>query len=485
MVPTLASTLVVASFACGASAQEHPEKPRLELGSFTLSPEVDVRLRGEVRRDPADFVVPVGALAVPEGAWAVLSRARLGLTVERGPLLAKITLQDARAMGEGAPALAFGGSVAPPAFGPYEAFVEARSSAAVPSFVRLGRQAVEWGEGRLLGVADFSPTGRSLDAVRARGVVGDLEIEGLAALLVAPSVTTATNGIAPRTDGRTGTQLFGIRAAYTVAPALKLELFGFARVADGAAPAGTRARDTFTLSRASGETFTASLRVSGRTNDVSYGIEGAAQSGSPNGETTTTVDGPVVPSATSVAAFSVSGHVDWHIPRGWLSPTVRVLGGYATGDSNRADGRHTQFDPLLPDTQRWHGAFDLFGFSNLADLGGQLALSPSSLVTATLGYRHARLAEARGDWVGSTLVTLGRANRDTSGSLGHELSAKLEVTPLPGLTFALSYAALVYGDGAKAVWEARRAEQMPGVVALSDAPSLAHYAFTEARLRFP
>ena len=57
--------------------------------------------------------------------------------------------------------------------GSHEAWVEARTSSARPWFLRIGRQALTWGDGRLLGGADWSPVGRALDAARAHAAIGD------------------------------------------------------------------------------------------------------------------------------------------------------------------------------------------------------------------------------------------------------------------------------------------------------------------------
>src|SRR6266851_4058266 len=92
------------------------------------------------------------------------------------------------------------------------AYVEAHSPETHPSYVRIGRQEVTWGEGRLLGASDWLLVPRAFDAARARLVVRQLDIEALAVLLVPPeALPPDQSGAAPRVPGSentTGAQLY-------------------------------------------------------------------------------------------------------------------------------------------------------------------------------------------------------------------------------------------------------------------------------------
>lgn len=471
-----AAVLAVLAAEGAAAAQERREPPRFTAGDYTFLPEIDVRIRGEGRNHAPDFEVPRRL----EDTWGVLTRARVGVAVERDFLRAKVTLQDARYVGRNTASL-----VVPTTFGPYEAYAEATTSAARPSFVRIGRQPVEWGEGRLLGVADFSPTGRSLDAVRARGVLGDFEIEGLAALVTAPT----SQVVDPRfsedvalAPSRSGTQLVAARVGYTFAPLLTVEAFGFARWADtqpafasvGSQTAIPSTISTFAHRRARSDIYTASLRISGRDDALSYGLEGSVQAGSANDYETW----------KPVSAFAFSGRVERRFASVRLRPTLRALGGYASGGERGGALHH--FDPLLPDTQRWHGRFDLFGFSNLADVGGQIEIAPTPWLGLNAGYRYAHLANAKGEWVTGYLDSVGAPRDAGSGALGNEVSFGLDLEPVPGLTFAASYAFLALGESGRAAY-ADRARQggYLGNVGDDIAPSATHYLFLQTRVRFP
>jgi len=466
----VAATLVLAMEGL-AAAQERREPPRFTAGEYTFLPEIDVRLRGEGRNNAADFELPLRQ----KDTWGLLTRARVGLGVERDFLRAKVTLQDARYVGRNTASL-----VVPTPFGPYEAYAEATMSTPRPSFVRVGRQAVEWGEGRLLGVADFSPTGRSLDAIRARGVLGDLEIEGLAALVTAP--TSETDALAGRelyvVPARSGTQLVAFRASYTFLPLLTVEASGFARWADTQPPMRPSAAEpsvvsSFAHARARSDIYTAQLRISGRDDAWSYGLEGAIQAGSANFYETW----------KPVSAFAFSGRVERKFASVRLRPTLRALGGYASGGERGGELRH--FDPLLPDTQRWHGRFDLFGFSNLADVGGQIEVAPAPWIGVNVGYRYAHLANAKGEWITANLDSVGAPRDTTSGALGNEVSLGVDLEPVPGLTFAASYAYLALGESGRAAFASRMRFGQDGPVGDSAAPDATHYLFLQTRVRFP
>lgn len=458
---------VVTLLAVGHEARaEGPEPPAsLRVGDALVVPEIDVRVRGELRGFRPDFeMVPP-----PDVHWTLLPRVRLGVAVERDALRAKVTVQDARIFGNG---LASPTAGEPAPFGPYEAFLEARTSSARPSFVRLGRQAVEWGEGRLLGVADFSPRGRSLDALRARLTLGDLELEALAALLVVPE-TVRMDAV---DVSYAGSQLAGVRAGYMFHRLLGVELFGFARFSD------LRRRDVYGLptslaerARADSVLWTSSLRVAGHDDAWSYGFEGAVQGGKSAG--------------SNLLAEAVVGHVERKIRQIVWAPSLGISAAYASGGRNE-DGTQRTFDPLLPDTQRWHGRFDLFGLSNIIDFGGSLELTPATDFKAQLGYRYARLAAAPSEWIDAYGEPVRAVTRRGLVPLGHEASVGLSYEPLPGLTFSAAYAALFVLSAARGSFRPRSFYSDSDVRAVAtDTPpdpwELSHYAFVETRLKLP
>ncbi len=443
LAPTL--TLLTLLVAAPARAQVTPLAPRtIAVGDFQLEPLAEMRARVQYRREPEDlggWQEAHGALHVQEyvrNAWIADSRARLGLGAERGPVRLQITLQDARVFGSRRDASTTA----------YEAWIEARTSAARPSVLRLGRQAVRWGEGRLLGAADWSPRGRSLDAIRGRLRVGKVGAELLGAVLDAPSPAGPAYGAAAGPPS-SGTELAGARLEAEIDPWIHLELYALARVARSG---DLSYRSTFANARAAGELYTGALRLSGEGRGLSYGVEGAYQMGSAS-----RLAGPVglTAGAADVAAWAAYAHVSRRFDEIALSPTLRLGGAYATGEDGGSTYR--AFDPILPDPFVAHGMMDLFAWSNVVEANARLAVAPFTDAELAVDYRYLRLAESAGEWLGGYLTPMGRlagalppAPASSETELGHEIDASFRWEPWPVVDVLLAYSIFARGPAARA-----------------------------------
>jgi hypothetical protein len=455
-----------------ARAQSPPAAPdTVAVGDWQLAPTLELRTRGEYRRDPVDMGgsdLAGTTSARVRNAYGVLERTRVGLGAERGALSAQVTIQDARAWGVPSPSGVLGGQPSSLAsLGAYEAWIEARTSSARPAFVRIGRQPVTWGEGRLLSSADWSPAGRSLDAIRARTSLGLFDVEALAAILDTPR---PLGPALPDTSGpqSTGTQLYGARVSAGLDPLLAFELALLARVArsDVAASDGSR----FGAARADGETYVGDLRVSGDASGWRYAVEGAYELG----RATALAD-------AGVAAWAAAAWVERRVDAIVWTPSLRLEGDYASGDDR--GGTYRQFDPILPDVHAWHGAMDALAWSNAAQASARVTLSPWTEERVALEYRYARLADASGEWLDAYLGAVGRGNA-SDAELGHEVDASATWRPWRELDLALGYSVMALGDGARAILAAqdRGARQADGSIATAP---IAHAAYAQATLRVP
>ncbi len=472
----LAAFTVTGAAAHGAMAQSPPAAPTtIALGDWQLAPTLEVRTRGEVRRDPVELGgsdVLGGAGPRVRDAWGIFERARLGLGAERGALRAQFTLQDAHAWGSPSPIGVLGTRSAFAQIGAHEAWVEARTASARPWFLRVGRQAFAWGDGRLLAAADWSPVGRSLDAARAHAAFGMIDVEAFAAILSSPTPLGVSAG---DTFGPTaaGAELYGAQAAWPIDPLLRVELTALARVARGSHVATDAAR--FSQARDSGETYTASLRASGDHKGWKYAAEGAYQLGHANG-------GSFGSDGADRRAFALAAYGGKTLDALVWTPTVRLGGSYASGD----DGGTTykQFDPILPDLHVWHGAMDVFSWSNMIEGHASVSVVPFTDTQFGVEYRYARMAESGGDWLGGYLNAIGRAPQSQSAELGHEVDVGLRVRPWTPLELAAGYSLLALGDGAKAVMsaQARGRLQADGTYAPAD---FAHYTYLMGTLYVP
>jgi hypothetical protein len=470
-LPLFGLTLI----ASPALAQSPPAAPTtIALGDWQLTPLAELRTRGEYWHAPVDVGGGQGFAAAPviTDAGGVLERSRLGLGAERGPLKAQLTLQDARAWGS-TPAVALlnAPQTAPASFGLFEGYVEAHTNAARPSFVRLGRQVVQWGEGRLLGAADWSPVGRSLDAIRGRlGVAGGaLELEALAAILDSPR--PLGNGVLDPAVGATGgVQLYGASATYSFDPIFRAQVYGLVKVARAGSGATVDPR-SFAEASTEGEVYTGALHLFGERDGWKWGAEGAYQIGR-------------VPSFTdtqSRQAFAVAASVTKTFEHAVMVPVVRLAGSYASGDDGQ--GTYKQFDPILPDVHVFYGAMDIFTFSNILEANVRATIAPTGDTTASLEYRWAELAQAKGEWLNAYLTPVGRAPQNTAQDLGHEIDAWFTYTPWAPLDLVAGYSVLIVGDGAKTILAAEGRGSQNGTTFSPE--DLAHYAYLQATLRVP
>ena len=442
------AALSIVTWAVIAGAQTvPPAPPAIAVADWQIAPVVDLRVRGDYRRD----------LDGQDRALAV-ERARLGVDASRGPLEARVVLEDARAIML-TKSLPFVPGPAPVAVtGAYEGWLDVHTATAHPSFVRVGRQPITWGEGRLLGTAEGSPTGRSLDAVRGRLVFGDGAAELVAAALESPSP--------PQFSIQAYASLFGGRFEWAFDPLFQVDVYELTRLASFAPP-GNAPSVSLQGPANQGETYTGALRLHGQGQGWAWGAEGAYQLGHIDDVLRfdpTTFSGPR-------AAWAAAGHVARTFDNVLLTPTIALGGSYASGDDR--GGTYRAFDPILPDVRTWHGAMDLFAWSNEIEASARVAVVPWVDGVAALEYRYARLAQAQDAWRSAYVAEIAHSLRNTSADLGHEIDAMVRWSPWVPLEIEGGYSLFVLDSGARALMLER-----------GPAPEVSHFAYVQTRLVF-
>lgn len=467
--PTLAVAMLLASV--DAQAQFEALEEGIGIGEWSFYPSLEMRVRGEYRRDPVDVggdvyertavqndafesrlpPVTFRAPAVSD-QWIVSERARLGLKVTYDVLTAKLSLQDSRVLG------ATPGSAVETGFGefrPWEAYIDVRTDVDDPFFrARLGRQKIRWGDGRLLGDADWSPRPFSLDAALMHFSFYDFDIEAFGALLAIPgpvSVPHAPNG---QTFEGTGAQLYGLQARWAILPLLQIELAGLARIA----------RDPLPAQLTRGDTYTMDLRVSGEERGIEYAAEGAYQLGRVSG----------FGENYDINAFALAGRFAWQTALPWKL-RFAAQGGYASGDDDPHAGDYKRFDPILPTVHEHHGMMDLYAWSNLIEGGGSVSAMPHEAVRYALGYTFVGLAEETGRWSTGYLLPVGADPNNDSLVLGHEVDVSVHVAPWDWASFSGGYGFMALGTGGKNIMVASGRKDT----------DLLHFGYLQAELRAP
>ncbi len=440
-----------------------PGDAAITVSDVKLTPAVEIRTRGEYRRDSPELGGIDGGLANAgrdvgriRDAWGIFERARVGVTAERDVLVAKFTLQDARAWGVPFPS----GSLVPPsssqagALGAHEAYIEIRGSGAKASYLRLGRQMITWGDGSLIGAADWSARGRSFDAARGRTSLGVFGAEAFAAILE-PSAPLGPSANESGGLTHSGVTLYGLKLDAAVAPIFKLEVYGLAKIArsDGSELDGSR----FQAARASGELYAAGLRAFGESSGWSYSAEGTYEVGTASA---------LASSDVAINAYAAHGRIRKRLEDTPWTPTLGLGFAYASGDDG--SGTYKQFDPLFADPHQY-GVGDVFSLSNHVEGSAYVSAVPMTDVTLAAEYRYARLETENGEWLNGYLgpigtmtarspsIVVGGTNLTTPSldkELGHEMSLVASARPWRGLTVSAGYDFFLYGDGARTVMAA-------------------------------
>jgi hypothetical protein len=328
-------------------------------------------------------------------------------------------------------------------------------------FFRVGRQRVVWGDGRLLGESDWSPSPRALDAARFGFQVSDFDVELMAALLIPPGTYTA-----PPTDAgspsalstrSTGAQLYGLDVKWRFLPLLNAELTGLARISRSYYAFGSPPLTP-------GDTYVIDARIFGDRRGFQYAVEGAYELGR--------VASYEVNRDVSAFAVAARASLETALP---AHLTFNLHGAYASGDGG--DGSNpgatlTRFDPILPDEFANHSPMGLYGWSNIIEAGAGVKATPTEELTLQAGYRFAAFA-SKGRWITSSLLEVGDVTAEGFPILGHEIDAAVTFTPWDPIEFKAGYGLFLFGDAAKS---------------LASDPSgsgMQHWAFLQTLVRAP
>lgn len=204
---------------------EPTDDPGIRLGDFRFLPHGQVLMRGEGRVDPYTTA------GIGRDEWFVTTRLRLGLGAQWQSVRVLLQVQDARNLGDAPPGQDAGTDM-------HQGYLEIGEDG---SFIRAGRQEINWGGQRMIGALDWTANARSFDATR--GVLRaqpSLTMEGFAAMLRSPwdfQVEELTGDPPTRTTRSIhsdGDYLAGLRGVWTLGATLTVDRYALYRHDGGA-----------------------------------------------------------------------------------------------------------------------------------------------------------------------------------------------------------------------------------------------------------
>lgn len=297
------------------------------------------------------------------------SRIRLDLDIDatdRSGLF--LQLQDARSWG-GDPLVSSDNTASRLGSGLdlHQGYVRAREGA---WSVRAGRQALSFGDQKLISPLDWSNVGRAFDGVAVRGE-GDLVTADLLATKVGESPSADENDV----------ELHGIHTTWRWIEGHPIDLYAFwsrdQRNAGGEIPTrSARNTDVYTL----GARY-ASEGIPLGIGKADVGAEYDLQSGNRGSD-------DLRAEALHARAGCTLSDEPW-------KPRLGYHFDSASGDSDPADGKEHTFDQLFPLSHEYHGYIDLVGRRNIVSHRIQASAKPSDALSVAADWHLFRLESGR------------------------------------------------------------------------------------------
>jgi hypothetical protein len=309
-------------------------------------------------------------------------------------LRAVVQVQDARVAGFSAP-------VAPAtAFNELDlrlAFVDVKHAPSSTAW-RLGRQELQFGDGRLVAPSDWGNVTRTFDAIAMRWTRQQWTVTSFAAAVVAIDSRDLD-------ERRRGEWLYGAYVTLAETTSKRVwEPYVFVKTNDTALDERGGPGDAASV--------TAGLRAVGTvTPRVDYNVEAAYQGGHASGDT------------HRAWAAHAGGGFTW-TTAAW-KPRAGADYDAASGDGARRDGMRGTFDPLFPSTHAKWGLADRVSWRNMAHFGATLTVTPRRATTLGGGWHRNWLRETADGYYNGSGVRVPALRPSTSRHLGDSLDAQV------------------------------------------------------------
>jgi hypothetical protein len=259
--------------------------------------------------------------------------------------------------------------------------------------LRIGRQDLNFGAGRLVGTSYWRNASKGFDAAEMNLNWNWLRVT----VFAASPVIALDNGLSHHQEGN---NLYGIYGALKhLLPRSVIEPYLLWRVSPGMKTEGGK------LSHLDEKTV--GVRWAGNVSRWDYDAEGAGQIGNIGTDR-----------IRSWAATSVVGYTLEPVR---LRPRLFSEYSFASGDENPKDGRHATFDQLYPNLHDHHGLADQVAWQNLKEIrtGARISLRRNWMLAGI--YNNWWLASATDAFYNSSDTIVARDPRGLSGThIGEE-----------------------------------------------------------------
>jgi hypothetical protein len=285
----------------------------------------------------------------------------------------------------------------------------------------VGRQEMDFGDGRLIGSNRWRNVGKPYDALRLIYSKDDFQLD-----LFAANVPTVDSNAWNHTDE--DDDLLGAYATFKNLSCGSVDLY-------------LLHRDSEELNR---DIYTAGTLLKGEEGPLDWRFEGAYQWGSSED----LVAPSLVGESLDHKAWAISSEIGWSHKDHALKPRWALAYDFATGDADPNDGEDNTFDNLFPRTHSIHGFMDFVSWKNLHDPHVKFSWQQSKKLKIGTEWHFFFLDEEDTDaWYNnSQTVFRNSGGRDVSSFAGHELDIRATYKATENLEIDLGYGHYFAGD---------------------------------------
>ena len=303
----------------------------------------------------------------------------------------------------------------------WEGYAQVGSSTAGWVDVVGGRQALAFGDERVIGPSNWLNVGRTFNVARVDIHHSDYKV-GVFAASVVPGDTNDLHNAFP------GNNLYGVYGSLeNTIPKATVEPYVLWRVA----PANSAFPET--VGRGHLNEVTIGLHMKGELPaDFNYAVEFDGQTGSLG--------------ASSIRAWAGYVSVGKTFPRVAASPRVFIEGNYASGTKNPAGHEWNTFDQLYPSNHDKYGFADQVGRRNLVQFRAGVEQDLTRKWKLKEAFEGYWLATSNDNFYNSSGAIEVPAHPGASRHIGNELDLVAEYELNKGLTFGFGYARLFAGQ---------------------------------------